>query len=114
MVEWEYGSFDCRPKLKQCRWELKTFRPVREGALDVFCNSVHRKEMQQVALGTLPLIGKLYNKVQDTIPYVPMVELKAHKIGDIDISAIFCQKQGFLLSLHDWSVRLLSRHCLSA
>ena len=64
MVEWEYGSFDCRPKLKQCWWELKAFRPVREGA--IFRHSVHRKQTQQVALDTLPFIGKL-DEVQETI-----------------------------------------------
>ena len=31
-------------------------------------------------------------EVQETIPCISMVELKAHKIGDINISAIFCQK----------------------
>ena len=69
--------------------------------------------MQQIALCTLPFVGKLYNEVQDSITYVTMVELKTYKIGDIDISAVVCQKQGFLLSLHDWSIRLLSRHCHS-
>ena len=70
MVEWEYGSFDCRPKLKQCWWELKAFRPVREGA--IFRHSVHRKQTQQVALDTLPFIGKL-DEVQETILFFPRV-----------------------------------------
>ena len=40
----------------------------REG--DILCNSVHQKEMQQVALDTLPFTGKLDNEVQDTAPCI--------------------------------------------
>ena len=94
MVEWNDSSFYCGPKLKQCRWEMKSLRPFWEGGLDVFFDCVHRKEMQQIALCTLPFIGKLYNEVQYSITYVTMVELKTYKIGDVDTSAIFCQKQG--------------------
>ena len=69
--------------------------------------------MQQIALCTMSFVGKLYNEVQNSITYVIMVELKTYKIGDIDISAVICQEQGFLLSLHGWSIRRLLSSLLS-
>ena len=44
----------------------------------------------------------MYNEVQNPIPNIPMVELKAYKICDIDIRAIIGQKQRFWMCLRGY------------
>ena len=42
----------------------------------------------------------MYNEVQNPIPNILMVELKAYKISDIDIRTIIGQKHRFWMCLH--------------
>ena len=56
----------------------------------------------------MSLIGKLHYQVLDPVAYIPMVKLETYELCDIDISAIVCQQQRFLLLLHCSS----SRHLL--
>ena len=44
----------------------------------------------------------MYNEVQNPIPNILMVELKAYKICDIDIRTIIGQKQRFWMRLHGY------------
>ena len=62
--------------------------------------------MQQVALRPLPPLDEIYNEVENPIPNILMVELKAYKISDINIRAIIGQKHWFWMCLHgDFNVQ---------
>ena len=62
--------------------------------------------MQQVALRPLPPIDEIYNEVENPIPNILMVELKAYKVSDIDIRTIIGQKHWFWMCLHgDFNVQ---------
>ena len=44
----------------------------------------------------------MYYEVQNPIPNIPMMKLKAYKICDMDIRAIIGQKQRFWMWLHGY------------
>ena len=56
--------------------------------------------MQQLALRPLPPVDEIYDEVENPIPNIFMVELKAYKISNINIRAIIGQKHWFWMCLH--------------